>query len=159
MAGLVRVRWVGHPSAFDDPGVLRRLATGRLSLGTVGELRRYDRLRVGLVPGSSVRTLTPGDGSGVMASYRFVPATEDNTSGPFQLMTTADATVLFANRWDRWEFLDATEPPILSRRPMTGRDWERLLEDFRLVERTTDARQRPANGKQVVPVQLTRPYR
>ncbi len=156
MAGWRQIRWEGSPSVFDDPGVLSRLARGTLSRATVDALTRYDRVRV---PLSTVRILGPGDAGGFSRTYRFVRATQSNPSGPFQEMTEADVELLMGNRWDRWEFVDVTDAPIKARRPMQGRDWQRLLEDFALVEATTERWRGSPFDKDVVTRQLVRAYR
>lgn len=46
-------------------------------------------------------------------------------------METADANRLFANEWERWQFLDITDTPSVTERPrMSKDDWRRLLASF-----------------------------
>lgn len=160
MVAPVLVRWLGHPSAFDDPGILKRLAHGTLSVATVEALRRYDKLRVGLSPGAE-RALGPGSLGGFSRTYLFRPATAANPSACFQWMDAADAALLFGNPWNRWEFVDATEPPRIARRPMADRDWLRLLHDFSMIAHP-DGRPRRSDvlgGKPLMPAGLARHWR
>lgn len=157
MAGGWRlVRWVGGPAAFQDPYILRKIGRGEMSVGTLEALRRYEyHLRVSLSPGSE-RVLGPGHAGGFSRTYRFVPATRENPSGPFQWMTPEDAALLLGNRWERWSFVDVTDAPVKDRAPMRPQDWPALLADYAMLTTGTGD---PLAGREVLGSQLARPYR
>src|SRR5687768_6151526 len=95
------VVWAGDPLPFDDPGVQRAAATGRLSPGLAAWFRHFATYQANqLVPGRMTKTLSPA--SGFSETYTFGP---DEYR---QWMTEADAALLFANEWDRWQFLDVS---------------------------------------------------
>jgi len=122
-APTVLVRWTGNPSCFQDPGVRRAIANGALPLPVLEQMRRYEyRLRVSLSPGSE-RILNAGAG-GFSRGYLFTP------EAPYQWMTPADAALLLGNPWERWEFIDATDPGHRQRAPLTKDQWRQLLADF-----------------------------
>ena len=146
------VRWVGTPSALQDPGILRGIANGTLSLPMLGAIKRYEHhLRTAVLPGErSERVLGPAQAGGFSRTYRFTGA------APFQWMDAADAERLFANRWDRWEFFDCTDAPVKDRSPMTKPQWKALLADFAML--TTGAGN-PQAGDGAFGRRLAREYR
>ena len=135
------VRWVGTPSAFQDPLVKTWILAGSLSAAQVEDFRRYEyHLRVSLSPGA-VRTLSDRHGYGQL--YTFTP------EAPYQWMLEADAEKLFGSRWDRWEFLDLTDHPAprTAVRTMRKNDWRQLMDDFKLL--TTNRRDNMVPGKSI----------
>ncbi len=125
MAGGWRlVRLVGDPIPWDDPAIQRAVATGRLSLG-LAEWFRYFCLHQAnqLVPGRMERSIGPAHG--FSQTYTFGP--EEYR----EWMTEADAALLFANEWDRWQFLDVTDQQSQTQRPPLGKDgWRQLKASF-----------------------------
>jgi len=135
------IRWVGNPSAFQDPLVKTWIVMGKLSMQQLEGFRRYENhLRVSLSPGSE-RSLGPAHG--FAQTYIFTP------QAPYQWMLERDAALLMSNRWDRWEFLDHTDAPGIAQRVMRREDWRQLMDDFAAL--STQTRQSPANSGDVIP--------
>lgn len=135
------LRWVGCPSAFQDPLVKSWILGERLTLAQVEAFRRYEyHLRVSLSPGAE-RTLGPSHG--FSRTYVFTP------EAPYQWMLERDAALLMQNRWDRWEFLDHTDAPGSAQRVMRRDDWRKIIEDFSMLRTTT--KQTPMSSGDVIP--------
>lgn len=118
------VRWVGDPIPWDDPAVQREVAAGRLPLDLAEWFRFFAVYQANqLVPGRMQKTLGPDSGFG--RTYTFGPE-------EYRVwMTDEDAALLFANEWDRWQFLDVTDTPSQTRRPALGANgWRSLRASF-----------------------------
>jgi hypothetical protein len=117
------IRWVGDPSPFQDEGIRKALASGRLPDPILRGLRFFEnQQRVSVVPGKSELTLGPTHG--FSRTYAFGPTS-------FEVwMEDADAARLLGNEWDRWQFLDVTEVPSAARPPLSKNQWAALLASF-----------------------------
>ncbi|MBS0336817.1 MAG: hypothetical protein JSS40_08415 [Proteobacteria bacterium] len=119
-----RVKWVGDPSPWSDPVLLEGLVRETIPPPLLERLRRFENYqRVCVIPGKTELILGPAHG--FTTTYHF---------GPYffvQMMEDGDAERLFANEWDRWQFIDVTEVSDEAHRPpMTKRQWQALLASF-----------------------------
>lgn len=122
--GLRLVRWIGDPSPFADPVLQKAIAFGQTPPALLAALEFFTTWqRQLLLPGTSARCF--GVESGFSQTYCF---------GPRQYaawMEEADAALVFANEWERWQFLDVTDDPSRVERPRMGKDdWRALLASF-----------------------------
>jgi hypothetical protein len=118
------IRLVGDPNPWTDPVLARDLVWGRVPRKVAEALAFYAKWQMqALVVGTTHRVLRVADG--FSEAYEF---------GPLQYaawMQKQDAALLFANEWERWQFLDITETQwVTERPPMTNDDWGRLLASF-----------------------------
>lgn len=118
------IRQVGDPDPWGDPNIQRLIARGELPLEMAERFRFFTRhQRDVVIPGRTERHFTIADG--FSQHYQF---------GPVQFaawMTDADAAQLFANEWERWQFIDITDTPSQTERPpMSKADWQRLMASF-----------------------------
>lgn len=121
------VRWIGDPSPWQDAVMRKNLMLNTLSPAIVERLSFFDKhQRISVVSDHSESILGPAHG--FSQTYVF---------GPQQFavwMHDQDAAKLFANEWDRWQYLDVTDAPYTERRPpLKGSDWMAIVASFAKV--------------------------
>lgn len=104
--------------------VFRGIMERRLPIDVLKQLDEFEHhQRICALPGHSQLTL--GQDHGFGQTYTF---------GPHEFrvwMDEADVKKLFANEWDRWQFIDVTDLPSNTTRPPLGKSgWKALLDSF-----------------------------
>lgn len=97
------ILWTGHRSPFNDPAILKRLATGAIRPDDLTELRKREQARICAVPGRSEFSVGPAHGFSrtyVWGPHVFEVWVED-----------ADVELLFTHPRDRAMFRDITDEP------------------------------------------------
>lgn len=121
-----RIRWVGHPSPFEDPVIQKDLEAARIPMPLVQALRRFEHnRRISVLPGKS--TFSVGFKDGMSRSYVWGPTN-------FEIeMEDKDWDILRRHPLDASMFLDITDFSPLHRPPLTKRQWMALIDQ---AERT-----------------------
>jgi hypothetical protein len=116
-----QIKWVGHPSPFDDPNIRRALYRQQLPFPLLQALRRFEHdRRICATPGRQ-DTYHVGIQHGFSRTYIWYPHQTVE-------MTEEDWEKLCRNPLDRYLFLDVTDFPVADRPPLTKAQWQELLE-------------------------------
>lgn len=114
-----RVRWVGHPSPFEDPQIHKMIFEGTLPLPMAFAFRRFEHnRRVAANPGRSEFSVGPSHG--FSRTYRWLPNQELE-------MEERDWELLCRHPLDRYMFLDVTDMSLPQRPLLTKRQWQELI--------------------------------
>jgi hypothetical protein len=115
-----RIRWVGHPSPFEDPNIVKMLEVGRIPLPMALAFRKFEHhRRVPAVVGRS--EFSVGLAHGFSRTYRWLPHQELE-------MTEEDWQLLCRHPLDRYMFLDVTDISPPQRPLLQKRQWQELIE-------------------------------
>lgn len=114
-----RIRWVGHPSPFEDPYIQKRLFEGTLPLPMAFAFRKFEHnRRIAAVPGHSEFSVGPAHG--FSRTYRWLPKQELD-------MDEKDWELLSKYPTDRYMFLDVTDVSLSERPLLTKQQWQELI--------------------------------
>src|SRR4051812_23564586 len=114
------VRWIGHPSPFGDPNIVKMLVDARLPIPMVKAFQRFEHnRRLAAVPGKSEFLVGPAHG--FSRTYRWLPGQELE-------VTEEDYALLTRHPLDRYMFLDVTDLTITALPVLTKRQWQELID-------------------------------
>jgi len=120
------IRYVGHPSPFDDPNIRRRLARQSMPPDVALAMSHFEHnRRISVRRGASVYNV--GRAEGFSRQYTWGPIHFDVE------MDDADWKRLDRDPIHRFMFLDVTNGVPPARPPLTPQDWVSLL---RAVEKS-----------------------
>jgi hypothetical protein len=115
-----RVRWVGHPSPFADPHILKMIERETLPLPMAMAFRRFEHnRRISATPGKAEFSVGPTHG--FSRTYRWLPDQELD-------IEDEDYELLIRHPLDRYMFLDVTNGSLPTRPILTKRQWQELIE-------------------------------